>query len=223
KLTRTLAYETNVPFRGIGEYQLDVLEQEAPKLLIVPSPHNFDNRAFDKVLEIVEKKGITVLFTGPIHLDEYWHETNRAEKLLGDVASSNVKREDLLIIEGESFPVPVGGERIAVTVKGGTAENKCEMQVIKWGNGTVMWSPLHVELNQRSEPSKALYNYGLTAADVKPHLKWIQGDYPGIYGRKLTFSEGHLFIFVSEFDLDTKIEVQDPITKVTYQFTIAPG
>src|SRR5699024_947436 len=62
-----------------------------------------------------------------------------------------------------------------------------------------------------------------TAADVKPHLKWIQGDYPGIYGRKLTFSEGHLFIFVSEFDLDTKIEVQDPITKVTYQFTIAPG
>src|SRR5699024_7809560 len=64
KLTRTLAYEMNVPIRGIGEYQLDVLEQEAPKLLIVPSPHNFDNRAFDKVLEIVEKKGITVLFTG---------------------------------------------------------------------------------------------------------------------------------------------------------------
>src|SRR5699024_1964446 len=51
KLTRTLAYEMNVPFRGIGEYQLDVLEQEAPKLLIVPSPHNLDNRAFDKVLE----------------------------------------------------------------------------------------------------------------------------------------------------------------------------
>lgn len=223
KLTRTLAYEMNVPFRGIGEYQLDVLEQEAPKLLIVPSPHNFDNRAFDKVLEIVEKKGITVLFTGPIHLDEYWHETNRAEKLLGDVASSNVKREDLLIIEGESFPVSFGGERIADTFKGVTAENNCEMQVIKWGNGKVIWSPLPVELNQRSEPIKALYNYGLTAADVKPHLKWIQGDYPGIYGRKLTFSEGHLFIFVSEFDLDTKIEVQDPITKVTYQFTIAPG
>src|SRR5699024_9280781 len=57
KLTRTLAYEMNVPFRVIGEYQLDVLEQEAPKLLIVQSPHNLDNRAFDKVLEIVEKKG----------------------------------------------------------------------------------------------------------------------------------------------------------------------
>src|SRR5699024_9471727 len=70
RLTRTFAYEMNVPFRGIGEYQLDVLEQEAPKLLIVPSPHNRDNRAFDKVLEIVDKKGITVLFTGPIHLEE---------------------------------------------------------------------------------------------------------------------------------------------------------
>src|SRR5699024_4224417 len=139
--TRAFAYEMNVPFRGIGEYQLDVLEQEAPKLLIVPSPHNFDNRAFDKVLEIVEKKGITVLFTGPIHLDEYWHETNRAEKLLGDVASSNVKREDLLIIEGESFPVSFGGERIADTFKGVTAENNCEMQVMKWGNGKVIWSP----------------------------------------------------------------------------------
>src|SRR5699024_11411420 len=139
------------------------------------------------------------------------------------VASSNVKREDLLIIEGESFPVSFGGERIADTLKGVTAENNCEMQVMKWGSGKVIWSPLPVELNQRSEPIKALYNYGLTAADVKTHLKWIQGDYPGIYGRKLTFSEGPLFIFVSEFDVDTKIEVQNPITKVIYQFTIAPG
>src|SRR5699024_5196116 len=145
------------------------------------------------------------------------------EKLLGDVASSNVKREDLLIIEGESFPISFGGERIADTFKGVTAENNCEMQVMKRGNGKVIWSPLPVELNQSADPIKALYNNGLTAADVKPYLKWIQGDYPGIYGRKLTFSEGHLFIFVSEFDLDTKIEVQDPITKVTYQFTIASG
>src|SRR5699024_10156408 len=93
----------------------------------------------------------------------YWHETNRAEKLLGDVASSNVKREDLLIIEGESFPVSFDGERIADTFKGVTAENNREMQVMKWGNGKVIWSPLPVELNQRSEPIKALYNYGLTA------------------------------------------------------------
>src|SRR5699024_11649231 len=106
-----------------------------------------DNRAFDKVLEIVEKKGITVLFTGAIHLDEYWHETNRAEKLLGDVASSNVKREDLLIIEGESFPISFGGERIADTFTGVTAENNSEKQVMKWGKGKEIRRELTVELH----------------------------------------------------------------------------
>src|SRR5699024_3582437 len=109
------------------------------------------------------------------------------------------------------------------TFKGVTAENNCEMQVIKWGNGKVIWSPLPVELNQRSEPIKALYNYGLIAADVKPHIKWIQGDYPGIYGRKLTSSEGHLFIFVTELDVETRMEVKRPNTKVTYRFTSAGG
>lgn len=222
-LTRTLAYEMNVPFRGIGEYQLDVLTEEPPKLLIVPSPHSFDNAAFDSILEVADKQGITVLFTGPIHLDEYWHDTNRAEKLFGNVGSSNVKREDLLNIDGKSIPVSFGGERIADTFKGVTTDHNNDIQMVDWGKGKIIWSPLPVELNHRLEPIIALYQYGLKSADVSNHLKWVKGDFPGIYGRKLTFDQGHLFIFVSEFDLDTDVSIQDPVTSATYDFTVAPG
>src|SRR5699024_9202939 len=62
-LTRVLAYDLNVPFRAFGEYHLEALEDESPKLLLVPSPHQFTDQAFRHLLKIVEKQGSTWLFT----------------------------------------------------------------------------------------------------------------------------------------------------------------
>lgn len=222
KLTRTLAYEMNVPFRGLSEYHLHDLTNEVPKLVIIPSPHNFDTTAFETILEVVDKQGCTALFTGPVHLDEYWHETNRANKLFGNLTLSNVKRESILEIENKTLPVSFAGARIADTFKGVSSNNN-SIQEVSWGKGKVLWSPLPVELNNRSEPIIALYQYALRTANVSTHLEWIKGDYPGIYGRKLTFSEGNLFIFVSEFDMNTEMLIQDPITRKQYDFEVAPG
>src|SRR5699024_2123387 len=115
KLTRTIIYEMIVPFRGLSEYHIYDLTNEVPKLVIIPSPHNFDTTAFETILEVVEKQGCTALFTGPVHLDEYWHETNRANKLFGSLTLSNVKRESILEIENKTLPVSFGGEKIADT------------------------------------------------------------------------------------------------------------
>src|SRR5699024_4416604 len=99
KLTRVLAYDMNVPFRAFGEYQLDIRPEDMPKLLIVPSAHNFSNGAMDTILKMVEKHGITLLFTGPINLDEYWHETSRMDHIIGPSTNRNVRREETLDVD----------------------------------------------------------------------------------------------------------------------------
>src|SRR5699024_3656581 len=54
KLTRVLSYDMNIPFRAFGEYQLDLLEEDLPTLLVVPSPHNFSSEAMDHILNLVK-------------------------------------------------------------------------------------------------------------------------------------------------------------------------
>src|SRR5690606_38485623 len=50
KLTRVLNYEMKVPFRAVGEYQLESLATHPPKLIIVPSAHNFSEQAFSHLI-----------------------------------------------------------------------------------------------------------------------------------------------------------------------------
>ncbi len=95
------------------------------------------------------------------------------------------------------------------------------MTSLPLGQGTFIWSPLPVELNDRSEVLETLYRYALQQADVTNELIWHKGgDNPGVYGRRLSYKEGDLFIFVSEFAEDVEIEVTNPHTGRTYAFIL---
>lgn len=221
KLTRVLAYELNRPFRAISEYHLEDLETDTPKLLIIPSAHNFDTEAFLQILSIVEEKGITLLITGPLNLDAYWNKTTRAEELFGPTNLKNVVREEALQIGGHSYPVSFGDRRIGevwieVPKKGSAAT----LQEITYGQGKVIWSPLPLELNERTDVLRAVYHHAIQKASIPEELQWLKGDTPGIYGRKLKFPGGNLFVFVSEYGLDQKVKVKDTSTDGIYGFTL---
>ncbi|MDQ8734512.1 hypothetical protein [Paenibacillus sp. LHD-38] len=51
---RVLTYGMNIHPRGIGEYQLEDLEREPAKLIIVPSPQNFSDDAFNRLVELAK-------------------------------------------------------------------------------------------------------------------------------------------------------------------------
>ncbi|MDB5084741.1 MAG: glycoside hydrolase [Bacilli bacterium] len=223
KLTRVLAYEMKIPFRAFGEYHLDALQDHCPKLIIVPSAHNFSDQAFDKLITHVRINGGTLLLTGPISLNEYWQFSDRLPELsqLGDQCSiTNVLREEMLDINGQSYPVAFGGKRIA-EVSQEIRTDSSNLVHVPMGRGLLLWCRLPLELNDRSEPLKAIYRYALNEACVKDELIWIQGsELPGVYGRKIRFKKGSLFIFVSEFSQDTALVVQDPITHCEYSFVL---
>ncbi|MEC0267381.1 alpha-amylase family protein [Paenibacillus anseongense] len=232
KLTRTLAYSMNVPFRGMGEYQLDALEHNPPKLIIVPSAHNFSDEALEKLTQHVRTHGGTLLFTGPLGLNEYWTPVSRLTDVVGETVLSNILREEMMVLNGSQYPVSFGGARISqankeIALSEGEDENNGwssghgTTRRYALGKGQLIWCPLPVELNERGESIEALYNYALAEAGVSEEMTWVKGgQLPGVYGRKLSFAQGSLYIFVSEYSVDTAIEVKDPATGRSYAFEL---
>ncbi|MFD0693933.1 beta-galactosidase [Paenibacillus sp. GCM10027628] len=226
RLTRVLSYQMNMPFRAASEYHLDVLAEQPPKLILLPSAHNIDEHAWNKLVEIVQKTGATLLATGPLSLDAYWKQTSRLVDLLGDAELQNVRREEMLQLQGALLPVSFGQRRIAEVVKEvrtGRSEAGAGDAVvdIPLGKGRLIWSPLPVELNERTDTMMELYRYAIDAAGCERGMQWIQGgDIAGVYGRKLRFKEGFLYVFVSEFAWNVNIEVKDTVSEATYAFTL---
>ncbi|WP_274651993.1 alpha-amylase family protein [Paenibacillus humicola] len=223
RLIRTLAYSMNVHPLGLGEYHLEALGSVRPKLVIVPSPHNFSGAALERLTAYVRESGAALLFTGPLGLDEYWRPAGRLERELGAPAAAavrNLLREELLELDGRLLPVSFGGGHIADSCKQ-AGSGPAQLIDAKLGAGRLLWCPLPVELNERGETLEAVYGKALELAGVGRELEWVRGgELPGVYGRKLTFATGALYVFVSELGCDADIEVRDPQTGKRYGFTL---
>ncbi|MEK4437939.1 beta-galactosidase [Paenibacillus sp. FSL K6-2862] len=225
KLTRVMSYDLKLPFRAVSEYHLEALEQQPPKLIIVPSPHNMDNDALLQLLAFTEKEGACLLITGPLGLDAYWKASDRADHIVGKRSLGNVQREELLNINGVNHRVTYGRRRIAEVAKETLLhqdhDTPDEVTVLPWGKGKIMWTPLPLELNGRDEPLADLYHYAAETAGIHQELEWVSGgDIAGIYGRKLSFPKGNLYVFVSESSLNHKVHVRDTRTGVSYEFKL---
>lgn len=227
KTARVLAYELKVPFRGLGEYQLDSLDTLAPRLIIVPSPHNFCDEALERLIAHIESCGGVLLFTGPLGLDAYWKPTDRLSKVTGHRRLVNVQREEELLLQGQTYPVSFGQKRIgevSAEVALGWEGAASEAAVFEIGKGKLLWCPLPVELGDRSEPVAALYAEAVALAGVAGNLRWLEGgQLPGVYGSLQRFAEGYLFTFVSEYGRDAAVEVENRVNGVRYRFNLDRG
>lgn len=221
RATRVLAYELKVSFRGVSEYHLDDLARDPAKLIIVPSAHNMDSAAIEKLLAIVEETGATLLWTGPFGLDAYWRPVSRGEALLGQRKLANVRREERLSVAGLSYTVSYGARRIAQVCKETGEQAAGLLAEATIGRGRLLWCGLPVELNDRYEPVAALYREAIRIAGCEQELIWEQGgDLAGVYGRKLTFASGALYVFVSEYGEDADVAVRDVATGRRYTFRL---
>ncbi|NGP46733.1 glycoside hydrolase [Bacillaceae bacterium SIJ1] len=230
KLTRILTYDLRIPFRAFGEYDLEELEKQPPKVIFVPSSHNFSDQAFAKLMAHAEKHGTVILWTGPLNIDAYWWPNNRGEALVGKAERANVRRHERLLLEETTYDIAFLEDQstnlnmIGKLEKEITAETQLPegvAPIIKpVGKGKLIWCPLPVELNLHDEPIKKLYSLVLEEARVTGDLRWLSGDTPGIYGRRQVFPEGELLVFVSEDAETTNVRIQHPESGKTYSFEV---
>lgn len=226
KLTRVMAYELKLPFRAASEYHLESLQSQPPKLIMVPSPHNLDSGALEQLLQLVQDTGSHLLVTGPFGLDAYWRMTDRADGILGERRLGNVQREEVLDIQGALHRLTYGRRRIAEVAKEERIQEQNDGQPagvmqVPFGKGSILWSPLPVELNGREEPLAALYRYAAELAGVTSELEWLTGgECAGVYGRKLAFAAGNLYIFVSEYAMPVQVDARDTVTGISYEFLL---
>lgn len=228
RATRVLAYELNAHFRAMGEYQLEALNEQPAKLIIVPSAHNFSEAAMNQLIEHVKTHDTTLLFTGPISLDEYWHPSDRFTAELGARTLANVLREEMMELNGKMLPLSFGGRKIAKLAKElaidpatGKASQMAKLHEVQLGKGRLLWCGLPVEMNDRTAALAELYRYVIAASKAAPELVWEQGgEFAGVYGRRLSFDNGDLFIFVSEFGHDVELCAANPETNQAYAFTL---
>ncbi|MFC5470532.1 beta-galactosidase [Cohnella suwonensis] len=224
KLTRALSYGLKTPFRAVSPYKLGVLKRNPAKLIALPSPYNVEEETLRELLAIAETTGATLLVTGPLGIDEYWRWTDRFKELAGSRRLVNASREERLVIGETPFPVSFGDSKIAEIAKetptGGSASPSRVVE-IPLGAGRLVWCPLPVELNERSETMLALYRHALALSGFRAEMTWAKGgDEPGVYGRKLAFGEGALYVFVSEQAEAADIEIEDPVTGRRYAFSL---
>ncbi|OXS53663.1 glycoside hydrolase [Cohnella sp. CIP 111063] len=224
--SRLLGHVIKQPFRALSEYHLNDLDGCGElKLIIVPSAHNFEDAALEKLLDHVSRSGCVLLFTGPLGLDAYWRRTDRLNGS-GRLRPANVRREETLELDGRRYSVAFGNLRIAEAAKeveAGAEDGVGKVTVADIGRGKLIHCPLPVELNGRSEPVEALYRFALQLARPTSELEWLSGgDKPGVFGRKLRFREGALFIFVSESSESLDLAVKDPTTGRAYRFVLEP-
>ncbi|ASA25878.1 beta-galactosidase [Paenibacillus donghaensis] len=232
RLTRVLSYQLHLPLRAVSEYGLEVLKAQPPKLIILPSAHNLDDQAMETLFSLVEQTGTVLLVTGSLGINAYWQPSSRLDVLLGKRGQHNVRREERLNFGGRSYVVSYGQRRIAELIKevpipeipgDATAQPVQGDSIIEAavGKGRLIWCPLPLELNEHDEPIAELYRYAAAAAGVETELEWVAGaDLPGVYGRKLSFAEGAVYIFVSEYAWDADIEVRDTATGQHYSFQL---
>lgn len=222
RASRVLSYDLKLPFRAAGEYNVGALEASPPKLLILPSAHNFDDVAFEELLRFVQTCGTTLLVTGPLTLNAYWQRSSRLEEDVQTAEPGNVRREETLWIDKERLPVSFGGSRIAQVLKQGAAGGGPDrLMEFTLGAGRLLWCPLPVELSDRPDTVAKLYAHAAERAGCESGLKWKRGgELPGIYGRRLPYAAGSLYIFVSEMSEDAEIEAADPDSGAEYSFRI---
>nr|WP_313785156.1 hypothetical protein [Paenibacillus larvae] len=167
--------------------------------------------------------------TGPLGLTEYWQPAKRLQDALGERILANVLREEAIEVGGRVVPLAYGRRKIAKLNKevavdpatGLASKQLAQLHEVQLRQGRLLWCGLPVEMNDREEALHVLYSHVLEQCRVEPELTWHKGGgLAGIYGRKLSFREGALYIFVSEYAYNADIMVQDPATGRTYEFVL---
>jgi hypothetical protein len=203
RCVRAMAHELGVPLRGVSEFRIAPLVRARPAafcagaLFLVPSPCMLSDEAWQALLDAAGR-GATVLITGPFDRTEHLLERPRLEAFGLRSARRAVAQDEVLLLDGIEQRLQFRGDKIQKTqtaVVDGNDRHALHERAV--GAGALLWTPVPVELSDRSDPLPLLYSAALKRARLEPPL--AAADRPaGVLLHAARFTDAVLCTCVSE-------------------------
>ncbi len=224
RLTQVLAYHLKVPFRAVGEYELPTLFDHPPRLIMVPSPHNFSRQARQHLFDLAKNHPVTIFWTGPVNLDEYWAEYDSGIPVAE--TPSSLYREEMLMVEQKPifFPFDYRASMVGLHGRRQYPGQPTSVHATPLGQGDLLWCPLPIELSSNLEGIAQVYRFALESTQIAESAEWrIEPEPTAVFARRLEFEgKGSLYIVISEAAYPSTVSVCDPPGHLRYRLIVPP-
>ncbi len=193
---------------AVGEYQISDLG--SPKLIIVPSPFELTDTAWEALLDKV-KAGATLLISGRFDADAHFHATGRQKEVGLDYEPGPLMTRDNIL------DWPQGKTRLTYTgIKTTYLERAFLPGGATWaskllGQGKIIFVALPLELNDNLQAVGDVYKYAVEQAGITPIYTTTVTD-PGILICPTRFPHATLYVITSESAGASQVSFQDGVS-----------
>lgn len=151
-----LAYYVNAGFEAVNEDEPELITRLDYRLIIVPSPHSFSSAAFKKLLRAAEEKELAIIFSGPVSIDEDYHESARAEMLGASADVQNLSHWEAFNFGEEEIHLRFGDDEQTTAMKEVFSGEL--FRVVSYGKSRFYLLGLPIELSEDIEKIAAFYS-----------------------------------------------------------------
>ncbi len=205
-----LLEELHQPFVPVSEYDLEVLAEARPRLVIVPSPHHMDRQAAQRLVALTQKLSAVLLWTGPMGLDEHFQPVDVQGRL------RPLRRFERLGIQSPYCLRFEGGLASTAFV-----EEPSGIQKFAIGGGMLLHTGIPVELGAEREPVVALYEMACRKAGIACRLAIDGGD--GVFIHAVSRQQSVMYTAVNESGGLRKVTIRDLFRQRRFSVTLQPG
>jgi hypothetical protein len=203
RCVRVFQYHHGVGMEACSEYVVHT-RQSLPRLVVVPAPCVLRAKAWEWLMSAVEQ-GSILLISGTVDLDEYWRPTQRSAQWGMTAINRLVAQEEEITIGEKVIAASYRGDKMH-KIQTAVTDAHAVVKVVQKGKGTILWSPLPLELSDSVEPTVAFYALGLKAAAIEPVFTRDQSD-PSLVVLSQVFRDAILCTVVSEAAEDKRVRL----------------
>jgi hypothetical protein len=217
KSVRALAYYNRLPAYAIAENQIDKLG--SPRLAILPSPQALTDRGWRALLKYVDQGG-NLLITGPVDRDEHGRKLPRATEAKADGETAPLTFHQATLPAGDrnlSLVFDQGKQNLAEIFRFHDGSNFKELA---HGKGHIFWVAYPVELAEGEQATADLYSFVAARVNITPSFEPATAVSPGVLIYPVELEDSTLYVMVSDFADDARVDFVDRITRVHVSFPL---
>jgi hypothetical protein len=219
RAVRALTYSAHLPAFVIAENQIGHLG--SPKLVILPSPQALTSVCWDALLQYVVQGG-NLLVTGPVDRDEHWQNVHRSSALGVAAHVEPLVYHNTELKLGDRHISLAFGQQQQNWLDSLHFDDGAPLKEITHGNGHIYWAAYPIELSEDLQSTAELYAFVSGRLNIAPPFTAGTPVPPGVLIFPTVLADSVLYIFVSDSDQESSINVRDQATGAALVFKLAP-